>query len=65
MGQFQQNLEIYYNYKSCKNIFIFIFHWTIVSVLMILKPLNRYFYGNQLNGPIPTEFGDLTQLQIL
>jgi len=27
--------------------------------------LNRGLYNNQLNGPIPTELGNLTQLQAL
>jgi len=31
----------------------------------IYNSLNRILYDNQLNGPIPTEFGNLQQLQFM
>jgi len=31
----------------------------------MIQNFNRYLDDNQLNGPIPTELGNLTQLNLL
>jgi len=66
MDQFQPNLETYNNYNLCKKIFkYFIFQSPNCLCYNILNLLNRHLTDNSLDGIIPTQLGNLTQLQNL
>jgi len=62
MDPFQPNLETRNNYNICLKILIlsknFFFY-------IILNLFNRDLSMNEINGTIPTELGNLTQLQEL
>ena len=70
LGQFQHSLGVYRVYNICNNctfnsIQVFILFFFFFFFFCVCVFYSRYLYDNQLSGIIPTQLGNLTNLQYL